>query len=103
MLGHIGERVPLEELYARHPQEMERNEYDSALACLELIGKRLRADLGGAARDSLLQLLTNEVDEEGRLELVRELGETRASLQKLRALRNGLSGNDPTAEPDGPG
>ena len=80
----------LDALYRLHPAEMEENDFDPARAALQLMGTRLRQTLSPTAREWLATILRDEIDETGRLELLRELGPGPDWLPLLRALLRGL-------------
>lgn len=84
----------LEELYDEHSRIMEEQEFDPTRASLHILGARLARDLHAATRSALVALLRRETDEDGRLELVRELGIGIRGLEGLRALLRGIEGGD---------
>ncbi len=80
----------LETLYDENTEVMERNEFDATHACLELMGGRLHSALKPATQLSLQRLLKEQVDPDGDLALIRELGAGKDWIPGLVALLRGV-------------
>lgn len=91
LMNHADEFITLEELYDNYPSAMEESESDPTRGALQAMGQRLRDVLLPVTRLEAIRLLEREVDEDGHLELLRELGSHSECLERLQALLRGLS------------
>jgi predicted nucleotidyltransferase len=83
--------IELEVLYEEYEPVLRENGYDPARAVLQILGKQLKGTLLRETRCALVTILHGEIDEDGKLELLRELGPGPEWLPSLRALLRGLS------------
>ena len=89
-LGNAEQLIELGDLYDHHESAMKACDYDSTRAVLQVLGERLNRTLHSKTKNRLLAILKREVDEDGRLELMRELGGEEEWMHLLRALLRGL-------------
>ncbi|MFT7664256.1 MAG: putative nucleotidyltransferase [Planctomycetota bacterium] len=90
VLGNAEQLIELGDLYDYHEPAMKAGDYDSTRAVLQVLGERLNRTLHSRTSDRLKAILTREVNEDGRLELMRELGGEKEWMFLLRALLRGL-------------
>ena len=90
ILDGLDELIPLEKLYSDHGPVMEASDFDPTLACTEILGHRMAAELSTPFRTAVTEVLRREIVPLGRLDLVRQLGLDNRALPFLRALARGL-------------
>lgn len=101
VLSYAEDIISLDELHERHVESFAANEWDAGLTVMQVLGERLQRILRPETSSILSAILVEELDEEGRLTLVRELGSDR-TLPKLRALLQGLQSRGPgSPSPEG--
>lgn len=90
LLRRAGDLIEIDVLYRDHLGDLEVADFDPARATLRLMGRRLRDSLAPPATAALSEMLWGELDEDGRLELVRELRQVPGAMGLLMALLGGL-------------
>ncbi|MCA8981168.1 MAG: hypothetical protein KDC14_14155 [Planctomycetes bacterium] len=91
LLRCIDSAIEDAEMYDDYFAVVERNDHDLELAKIELCGARLSRTLSEEARGPLVELLRAEIDEDGKLLLLREIRELPRAMDILAALLRGAS------------